>query len=75
MRDYQSKRVLVVKDDGEYTSASDFDEETHVLLAADNVGNEGHPEEHIGEDDAAHYDSLIVQQVLSAQMERAEQNQ
>ena len=74
-RDCSSKRVLVVKDDGEYSSASDFDDDTRVLLAADYAGSDEHPEEHIGAEDAARYDSLIVQRVLSAQMEKVEQNQ
>jgi hypothetical protein len=69
-RDCPSKRILVVKDDGAYSSASDFD-----LFAADHAGNEGTPEEHIDAGDAEHYESLIVQRVLSAHMEKAEQNQ
>jgi hypothetical protein len=75
MHDCSSKCVLVVKDDGEYSSASDFDDDTLALLAADHAGNDDHPEEHISTDDADHYESLIVQRVLSTQMERAEQNQ
>jgi hypothetical protein len=67
--DCSSKRVLVVKDDGEYSSASDFDEDTLALLAADHAGNDDHPEEHIGTGDTDHYESLIVQRVLSTQME------
>jgi hypothetical protein len=47
----------VVKEDGGYSYASDFDEYILALLAAD---------------DAEHYESLIVQRVLSAQMEKAE---
>jgi hypothetical protein len=74
-RDYPSKRVLVVKDDGAYSSASDFDKDTLALFAADHAGKEGTPEEHIDAGDAEHYESLIVQRVLSAQMEKAEQNQ
>jgi hypothetical protein len=69
MRDCPSKHVLVVRDDGEYSSTSDFDEDTFALLADD------HPEEHIGTGDVDHYESLIVQHVLSTQMERVEQNQ
>jgi hypothetical protein len=42
------------------------------LLADDHEGNDDHPEEHIGTDDADHYESLIVQHVLSTQMERVE---
>jgi hypothetical protein len=65
MRDFPSKRVLVIRDDGEYSSASDFDVDTLALLADDHKGNDDHPEEHIGTGDADHYESLIVQRVLS----------
>jgi hypothetical protein len=65
----------VVKDDGVYSSASDFDEDTLALFAADHVGNERTPQEHIDSGNAEHYESLFVQHVLSAQMEKAEQNQ
>jgi hypothetical protein len=65
MHDCSSKLVLVMKGDGEYYSASDFDEDTLALLAADHVGNDDHPEEHIGTSDADHYESLDVQHVLS----------
>ena len=75
MRDCPNKRVMIVKDDGECSSASDFDEDTLALLAADYAGSEEHIEEHINAGDAEHYESLIVQRVLSAQMEKAEQNQ
>jgi hypothetical protein len=75
MRDSSSKCVLVVRDDGEYSSASDFDEDTFALLADDHAGNDDHPEELIGTGDADHYGSLIVQPVLSTQIERVEQNQ
>jgi hypothetical protein len=75
MRDCSSKRVLIVKDDGEYSSASDFDDDTLTLLAAGHVGNVDHPEEHISIGDANHYESLIVWRVLNTQMERVEQNQ
>jgi hypothetical protein len=68
MRDCSSKCVLVIKDDGEYSSASTFDEDILALLATDHAGNDDHPEEHIGTDDADHYDSLIVQRMLSTQM-------
>jgi transposase InsO family protein len=74
-RDCPTKRVLVVKDDGAYSSASDFDDDTLALFAADHAGNEGPPDEHIDAGAAEHYESLIVQRVLSAQMEKAEQNQ
>jgi hypothetical protein len=75
MRDCPSKRVLVIRDDGEYSSASDFNEDTLALLVDDHEGNDDHPEEHIGTGDADHYESLIVKRVLSTQMETVEQNQ
>jgi hypothetical protein len=75
MRDCPSMRVLVVRDDGENSSASDFDADTLALLADDQEGNDDHPKEHVGTGDEDHYESLIVQRVLSTQMERVEQNQ
>jgi hypothetical protein len=74
-RDYPSTHVLVIKDDGAYSFASDLDEDTLALFAADHAGNEGTPEEYIDAGAAKHYESLIVLRVLSAQMEEAEQNQ
>jgi hypothetical protein len=46
-----------------------------ALLAANHAGNDDHPEEQIGIGVVDHYESLIVQHVLSTQMERVEQNQ
>jgi hypothetical protein len=74
-RDCPTKRILVVKDDGAYSSARDFHDDTLALFAADHAGNEGPPDEHIDAGVAEHYESLIEQRVLSAQMEKAEQNQ
>jgi hypothetical protein len=51
---------LVIKDDGEYSSASDFDEDTLALLSAGHVGNDDHPDEYIGTGNADQYESLIV---------------
>jgi hypothetical protein len=56
MCDCPSKHVLVVRDNGEYSSASDFDEDTLALLADEHEGNNDHPEEHIGTNDADHYE-------------------
>jgi hypothetical protein len=47
----------------------------HLFCLDDHAGNDDHPEENIGTGDANHYESLIVQCVLSTQMERVEQNQ
>ena len=71
-RDCPNKRVLVVKADGGYSSASDFDDNTRALLAADDIGSDEPIEEQIGAEDAEHYASLIVQRVLSAQMKKVE---
>ena len=37
MRDCPSKRVLVVKNDGEYSSTSELEEDILALLAADHA--------------------------------------
>ena len=74
MHDCPSKRVMVVKEDGGYSSASDFDEDTLALFVANHAGSEERPEERIGAEEAENYESLIVQRVLSAQMEKAEKN-
>jgi len=52
-----------VRPDGEYSSASDLDEETYALLAANNVGEDeerNKNEEHIGTEHTEHYESLVV---------------
>jgi hypothetical protein len=79
MRDCPSKRALLIKDNGEYTSASDIEEE-YTMLATDPVGNhhdneEEEEEEQYGAESSDKYLSLIVQRVLSVQMEQAEQSQ
>jgi hypothetical protein len=72
MRDCPNKRVLIIRDEGEYSSASDFDEATYAMLAAD---VSGHEEEHVAADAADKYLSLVVQRVLSTQVAPPEQNQ
>jgi hypothetical protein len=66
---------MVATNDGGYSSASDYDEDTLALLAAEDAGTEEPLDEQIGAEEADHYESLIVERVLSAQMEKAEQNQ
>lgn len=66
MHDCPSQRALLIKDNSEYTSASDIEEE-HVLVATNNAGDET-KEEQLGHK----YQNLVVQRVLSAQMELAE---
>jgi hypothetical protein len=55
--DCANKHVLVVKADGGYSSASDFDDDTHALLAADDTGRDKPSEEQIGAEDVEHYES------------------
>jgi hypothetical protein len=60
--------MMVVRVDGGYSSASNLDEETYALLVANNVRKGDHfqqDEEHIGAEATEHYESLMVQQVLS----------
>ena len=64
-----------MRDNGAYSSASDFDDETYAMLAANHAGSEDEMKEHIGADVAERYESLVVHRVLSAQMEKAKQHQ
>lgn len=73
MHDCPSQRALLIKDNGEYTSASDIEEE-HVFVATNNACDETE-EEQLGYETFYKYQSLVVQRVLSAQMELTEQNQ
>ena len=59
----------------EYSSASDLDNDTYAMLAAQDAEKENDDEEHIGAEHAEHYESLVVRCVLSAQIIKAEQNQ
>ncbi|XP_066385049.1 uncharacterized protein [Miscanthus floridulus] len=72
IRDCPNKRTLIIRDDGEYSSASDSDEPIYAMLAAD---VSGHAEEHVAATDADKYESLVVQRVLSTQVAQPEQNQ
>ena len=73
--DCPSKCVLIVQQNGEYSLASDLNDETYAMLAAQDAVKENADEEHIGAEHAKHYESLVVRRVLSAHMVTAEQNQ
>ena len=62
--------MLIVREDGEYSSASDLDEPTYAMLATDVSGHE--EEEHVAAVDADKYESLVVQRVLSTQVAQPE---
>jgi hypothetical protein len=71
-RDCPNKRTLLIRDDGEYSSASDSEELEHTLLATDNAAK---TDIHVNPGDADRYESLVVQRVLSTQVAPAEKNQ
>src|SRR3954462_11349060 len=76
-KDCPSKRVMTITADGGYESASDYDEETLVLIANEEQGahDDAHDIEYIAPDAADKYASLVAQRVLSVQVTKAEQNQ
>jgi hypothetical protein len=72
IRDCPNKRTLLIRDDGEYSSASDSEEIEHALLATDHAAK---AEVHVNPGDADRYESLVVQRVLSTQVALPEKNQ
>ena len=76
MRNYPNQHALIVWEDGEYTSASENEEEL-AFAATNSVGqnqeNE-YEEEHLGTETSNKYMSIIVKRVLSTQMEKVEQD-
>ena len=66
---------MIVREDGEYESASDYDEETLTLIAARDEENAEQDMEVMGAEAADQYKSLVAQRVLSVQLSQAEYNQ
>ncbi|WVZ97723.1 hypothetical protein U9M48_043237 [Paspalum notatum var. saurae] len=64
IRDCPNKHTLLIRDNGEYSSASDSEETQHAMFATDHAANE---EVHVKPSDADRYESLVVQRVLSTQ--------
>jgi len=64
-RDCPNKRTLLIRDDGEYSSASDSEDIQHAMLATDHAAK---AEVHINPGDADRYESLVAQRVLSTQV-------
>ena len=78
MKDCPNKCTFIVREDGEYSSASDLDEDTRAMLATNNAGDikEHDTEEiHINAEMADQYPSLVTMRVLSAQVGHAEMPQ
>jgi hypothetical protein len=61
IRDYPNKRTLLIRDNGEYSSASDSEETSHAMIATNHAENE---EVHVDPIDADRYESLVVQHRL-----------
>ena len=72
IRDCPNKRTLLIRDDGEYSSASDSEEIEHALLATNHAAQ---AEVHVNPGDTDRYESLVVQRVLSTQVALPEKNQ
>ena len=68
---------MVVLEDGEYDSASDFDDDTLALIAARDGANFDSDKEMevMGAETADQYKSLVAQRVLSVQLSKAEHDQ
>ena len=66
---------MIVREDGEYDSASDYDEDTLALLSAQKDDDADSDIEVMGADAANAYPSLVAQRALSVQLSKAEQDQ
>jgi hypothetical protein len=68
---------MVVLEDGEFDSASDFDDDTLALIAAHNGANSDSDKEMevMGAETADQYKSLVAQRILSVQLSKAEHDQ
>jgi hypothetical protein len=62
IRDCPNKRTLLIRDNGEYSSASDSEDTHHTMLATDHAAK---AEVHVNPGDADRYESLVAQRVLS----------
>jgi hypothetical protein len=69
IRDCPNKCTLLIRDNGEYSSASDSEETSHAMIATNHAENE---EVHVDPIDADRYESLVMQRVLSTQVAQPE---
>jgi hypothetical protein len=76
-KECRTKRLMVVLEDGEYDSASDFDDDTLALIAASDGANSNSDKEMevMGAETADQYKSLVAQHLLSVQLSKAEHDQ
>ncbi|WVZ84536.1 hypothetical protein U9M48_031562, partial [Paspalum notatum var. saurae] len=71
IRDCPSKRTLLIRDDGEYSSTSDSEATQYAMLATDHAAR---AEVHVNPGDADRYESLVARRVLSTQVAPPEKN-
>ena len=55
--DCPNKRTLLIRDNGEYSSASDSGETQHAMFATDHAASE---DVHVAPGDTDRYESLVV---------------
>ena len=76
-RECKTQCVMIVREDSEYDSASDYDEETLALISAQE-GNDGQSEEDVefmATEAVDSYKSFVAQRALSVQLSQAEHDQ
>jgi hypothetical protein len=73
----QDQSVMMVLEDDEYDSASDFDDDTLALIATCDGANSDSDKDMgvMGAETADQYKSLVAQHVLSVQLSKAEHDQ
>lgn len=72
IRDCPSKRILIIRDDGEYSSASDSEDIQRAMLSTNYTAQ---TDVHVNPIDADRYETLVAQRVLSTQVATPETNQ
>jgi hypothetical protein len=65
IRDYPNKHTLLIRDNGEYSLASDSEKTSHAMIATNHAENK---EVHVDPIDADRYESLVGQRVLNTQV-------
>jgi hypothetical protein len=76
-KECRTKHVMVVLEDGEYDSVSDFDDDTLALIAARDSANSDSDKdmEVMGAETVDQYKSLVAQRVLIVQLSKAKHDQ
>jgi hypothetical protein len=72
IRDCPNKRTMLIRDNGEYSSASDSEDTQYAMFATDHAAKAA---VHVNLGDADRYESLVAQRVLSIQVIPLEKNQ